>query len=68
MQQTIDFQSNPSEETIRLGPLEVLFLITRESSGGLSEPVGLQTLPLLRAVLVLPVRVVADGIDQRSDP
>ena len=34
MQQTIDVQINPSEETIRLGPLAVRFLITRENSGG----------------------------------
>lgn len=31
---TIARQVNPSEETIRLGPLAVHFLITREDSGG----------------------------------
>ena len=33
-QQTIDLHVNPSAETIRLGPLEVRFLITGENSGG----------------------------------
>jgi hypothetical protein len=33
-QQTIDLHVNPSEETIRLGPLEVHFLITAENSNG----------------------------------
>jgi quercetin dioxygenase-like cupin family protein len=32
--QTIDLQVNPANETIRLGPLAVRFLITAESSGG----------------------------------
>ncbi len=32
--QTIDLQANPSEETIRLGPLAVRFLITGENSNG----------------------------------
>ena len=34
MQHTIDLQANPSDETIRLGPLVVRFLITREDSNG----------------------------------
>ena len=33
-QQTIDLNVNPSEETIRLGPLAVRFLITGENSSG----------------------------------
>jgi hypothetical protein len=33
-QQTIDLHVNPSEETIRLGPLAVHFLITAENSNG----------------------------------
>ena len=33
-QQTIDLHVNPSEETIRLGPLAVRFLITGENSSG----------------------------------
>jgi len=33
-QQTIDLDVNPSEETIRLGPLTVHFLITGENSNG----------------------------------
>jgi quercetin dioxygenase-like cupin family protein len=33
-QQTIDLHVNPSEETIRLGPLAVRLLITGENSGG----------------------------------
>jgi quercetin dioxygenase-like cupin family protein len=33
-QQTIDRHVNPSEETIRLGPLAVHFLITAENSNG----------------------------------
>ena len=33
-QQTIDLSVNPSDETIRLGPLAVRFLITGENSGG----------------------------------
>lgn len=33
-QQTIDLHVNPSDETIRLGPLAVHFLITGENSGG----------------------------------
>ena len=33
-QQTIDLHANPSDETIRLGPLTVRFLITGENSGG----------------------------------
>ena len=33
-QQTIDFHVNPSEETIRLGPLAVHFLIAAENSNG----------------------------------
>ncbi|HXY50089.1 MAG TPA: cupin domain-containing protein [Terriglobales bacterium] len=32
--QTIDLQVNPCEETIRLGPLAVRFLITAENSSG----------------------------------
>ena len=32
--QTTNLQVNPSEETIRLGPLAVCFLITRENSSG----------------------------------
>ena len=34
LQQTIGLGVNPSEETIRLGPLAVRFLITGEDSGG----------------------------------
>ena len=33
-QQTIDLHINPSDETIRLGPLAVRFLITGENSNG----------------------------------
>jgi quercetin dioxygenase-like cupin family protein len=33
-QQTIDLHVNPSEETIRLGPLAVHILITAENSNG----------------------------------
>lgn len=33
-QQTIDLRVNPSDETIRLGPLAVRFLITGENSSG----------------------------------
>lgn len=33
-QQTIDLSVNPSDETIRLGPLAVRFLITGENSSG----------------------------------
>jgi quercetin dioxygenase-like cupin family protein len=33
-QPTVDLRVNPSEETIRLGPLAVRFLITEEDSGG----------------------------------
>ena len=33
-QQTMELQVNPAEETIRLGPLEVRFLVTGENSGG----------------------------------
>lgn len=33
-QQTIDVSVNPSDETIRIGPLEVHFLITGEDSAG----------------------------------
>jgi quercetin dioxygenase-like cupin family protein len=33
-QQTIDLGVNPAEETIRLGPLAVRFLVTGENSGG----------------------------------
>jgi len=33
-QQTIDLHVNPSDETIRLGPLAVRFLITGENSNG----------------------------------
>ena len=33
-QQTIDLHVNPSEETIRLGPLAVHFLINAENSNG----------------------------------
>ena len=32
--QTDPLKTNPSEETIRIGPLEVRFLITSENSGG----------------------------------
>jgi len=32
--QTIDLHVNPADETIRLGPLAVRFLITGENSGG----------------------------------
>jgi quercetin dioxygenase-like cupin family protein len=34
LQQGIDFHVNPSDETIRLGPLAVRFLITGENSNG----------------------------------
>jgi quercetin dioxygenase-like cupin family protein len=34
LQQAIDFQVNPSDEAIRLGPLGVRFLITGENSNG----------------------------------
>ncbi len=34
MQKIIDLQINPSEETIRIGPLVVRFLITGENSNG----------------------------------
>jgi quercetin dioxygenase-like cupin family protein len=34
MQKIIDLQINPSEETIRIGPLGVRFLITGENSNG----------------------------------
>jgi len=34
LQPAIDFQVNPSDETIRLGPLAVRFLITGENSNG----------------------------------
>ena len=33
-QQAIDLSVNPADETIRLGPLEVRFLVTGENSGG----------------------------------
>ena len=33
-QQILDLQVNPAEETIRLGPLEVRFLVTAENSSG----------------------------------
>ncbi|MGE5322528.1 MAG: cupin domain-containing protein [Actinomycetota bacterium] len=33
-QHTIDLQANPSDETIRLGPLAVRFLVTGEDSNG----------------------------------
>ena len=33
-QQTIDLHVNPSDETIRLGPLTVRFFITGENSTG----------------------------------
>ncbi len=33
-QQTIDLRVNPADETIRLGPLAVRFLVTAETSGG----------------------------------
>jgi hypothetical protein len=32
--QTIDLRINPADETIRLGPLAVRFLITGENSSG----------------------------------
>ena len=31
---TVDLHSNPSEETIRLGPLAVRFLVTGDNSNG----------------------------------
>src|SRR5579864_5387719 len=34
LQQAIEFRVNPSNETIRLGPLAVRFLITGEDSNG----------------------------------
>src|SRR6201986_4914230 len=34
MQKTIDLRINPSEETIRIGPLTLRFLITGEASNG----------------------------------
>jgi len=34
LQQAVDFHVNPSEETIRLGPLAIHFLITGENSNG----------------------------------
>ncbi len=34
LQQAVDFHVNPSDETIRLGPLAVRFLITGENSNG----------------------------------
>jgi len=34
IQQTIELNVNPADETIRLGPLAVRFLITGENSGG----------------------------------
>jgi hypothetical protein len=33
-QQTIDLRVNPSDETIRLGPLAVRFLLTGDNSTG----------------------------------
>jgi len=33
-EQIIDLKINPAEETIRLGPLAVRFLVTAENSGG----------------------------------
>ena len=33
-QQTVDLQVNPADETIRLGPLVIRFLVTGENSGG----------------------------------
>ncbi len=33
-QQTIDLHVNPSDETIRLGPLAVRFLVVGENSSG----------------------------------
>ena len=33
-QQVMDVQVNPAKETIRLGPLEIRFLLTGEQSGG----------------------------------
>jgi quercetin dioxygenase-like cupin family protein len=33
-QQVIGLQVNPAEETIRIGPLEIRFLLTSENSGG----------------------------------
>ena len=50
LQQAVDVQVNPSEETIRIGPLAVRFLITGENSNGsisafeLTVPAG-QRLP-----------------------
>jgi len=34
LQQAVDFHINPSDETIRLGPLAIRFLITGENSNG----------------------------------
>ena len=34
LQPAVDFQVNPSDQTIRLGPLAVRFLITGENSNG----------------------------------
>jgi len=34
LQQAVNFHVNPSEETIRVGPLVVRFLITGENSSG----------------------------------
>ena len=33
-QQAVDFRVNPSDETIRLGPLAIRFLVTSENSNG----------------------------------
>ena len=33
-EQNVKLQANPSEETIRVGPVGVRFLITGENSGG----------------------------------
>jgi quercetin dioxygenase-like cupin family protein len=34
LQQAVNFHVNPSDETIRVGPLAIRFLITRENSNG----------------------------------
>ena len=34
LQQPVDFRVNPSDETIRLGPLAIRFLVTSENSNG----------------------------------
>jgi hypothetical protein len=41
LQPAIDFRVNPSDQTIRLGPLAVRFLITGENSMAASLPLKL---------------------------